>query len=84
MRERLGWEAEDVERAGDREVRLVARVHARALERARARRVVESEQPREVDVPRDRERHDVRHHAAGREHRPRALAEPDQRPQPAP
>ena len=51
--ERLGREAEHVERAGDREVRLVARVHARALERARARRVVEAEQPREVDVPRD-------------------------------
>ena len=82
MRNVSGREPEDVDRASDREVRLVAGVDARAFEGTRAGRLVEAEQPREVDVSRGGERHDVRHHAARGEHGPRALAEPDQRAQP--
>ena len=41
---------------------------------AASRRLVQAEQFREVDVARDRQAHDVRHHAAGREDAPRAVA----------
>ena len=72
--ERLGREAQLVERPRDREVRLVAGVDAHAVERGAAGRPVEAHEPPQVDVADERHRDEVGHDAARGEQPEAALA----------
>ena len=81
--ERLGREAELVERPGDREVGLVGGVDPDALQRAAARRPRGPAQPREVDVAGQRHREEVGHDAARRQQPEAARAVADEVAQPA-
>ena len=81
--ERLGWEAEQIEGSPDREVGLVRRVDPRALEPRAARRPIGSEQPTEMDVARQRHRHEIGHDPARREQTEALLAVADEVAQPA-
>ncbi len=81
--ERLGWEAEQVERPADREMRLVRGVDADAVEQTAARRPARPEQPSEVDVTGERHPDEVGHHAARRQQPERPGAVADHVAQPA-
>ena len=80
---RLRREPKEVQPSRDRKVRLVADVHARALEVRASRGFVEPEQPCEMHVPSEREPHDVRHHATRCEDAPAPVAEPKEVREPA-
>ena len=80
--QRLARESQLVERACDREVRLVGGVDADALERRPARRVIRPEPP-ELDVADERHGHEVGHHAARCEQPEAAFSVADQVAQPA-
>ena len=81
--QRLGREAQLVQRPRDREVRLVAGVDAHALQRRAARRPVQPREPPQVDVPDERHRDEVRHHAARGQQAEAALAVAREVAQPA-
>ncbi len=80
--EGLGREAELVERAGDREVGLVARVDTGALEGRAAGRSAAQESG-EMDVPDEGHRHEVGHDAARGQQPERAAVVADEVAQPA-
>ncbi len=82
--ERLRWEAELVERPGDREVGLVRRVDPGPLEPATAGRSVEAQDPGEVDVAGHGHAHEVGHDPARGEHAEALRAVADEVAQPAP
>ena len=79
----LGREAQLVERAGDREVGLVAGVDPCALEVAAAGRAGERPEPPQVDVADQRHRDEVRHHATRRAQAERPVAVAHEVGQPA-
>ena len=81
--EGLGREAEDPERAPEREVRLVRHIDTNAFELAPPRRMTQLPQGAEVDIADDGEGHEVGHHAARGQEAEAALAVADELTQPA-
>ena len=81
--EGLGREAELVQGPGDREVRLVAGVDPDAVQVAAARGPFQPANAAQVDVPDQRHRDEVRHHAARGAQPERAVAVADEVVQPA-
>ena len=81
--QRVLREPEDVEPAPDREVRLVARVDAHAVQIGTARGAVQTAERPQMDLAGHGERHEVGHHAAAGEHAPCARRQPDEVAEPA-
>ena len=80
--QRVVGEAEHAQRPRDREVGLIAHVHARPLQVGASRRGGRAPQLREPDVAGDGHGHDVGHHPPAGQHTPAVGAEPDEVTQP--
>ena len=76
--QRVFREAEDVEPTPDREVGLVARVDAHAVQVGTARRAIQTEQRPQMHLARHGKRHEVGHDAAAGQHAPCAGGQPDE------